>query len=146
MTVKVVKPQLKINKDFLDLEIKSAKDGYLYIVLLGSDKKSFYVLYPNKLDSDNFIKANSLVRIPRQSWQIKAAGPVGVDNLLVIVSDSQRDLSVLGQFGEDPNSPFVYALNTLSGRKNLIEYMVGKGRQGTSEKFAAKLVTVSEVN
>ena len=62
-----------------------------------------------------------------------------------MVSDSPRDLSRLGQFGEDTNSPFVYALNTLSGRKNLVEYMVGKGSEGTSEKFAAKLVSVSEV-
>jgi hypothetical protein len=62
-----------------------------------------------------------------------------------MVSDSPRDLSRLGQFGEDSNSPFVYALNTLPGRKNLVEFMVGKGPEGTSEKYAAKLVTISEV-
>lgn len=145
VSVKLAKQSLRINKDYLDLEIKSSNDGYLYLILLGSDKKSFYVLYPNKLDSDNFIRANTVTKIPRESWQIRAAGPVGINNLLVMVSDSPRDLSRLGQFGEDPNSPFVYALNTLSGRKNLVEYMVGKGPEGTSEKYAAKLVTISEV-
>ena len=145
VSVKLAKQSLKINKDYLDLEIKAANDGYLYLILLGSDKKSFYVLYPNKLDSDNFIRANTITKIPRESWQIRAVGPVGINNLLVMVSDSPRDLSRLGQFGEDPNSPFVYALNTLSGRKNLVEYMVGKGPEGTSEKYAAKLVTISEV-
>ena len=145
VSVKLAKQFLKINKDYLDLEIRPSNDGYLYLILLGSDKKSFYVLFPNKLDSDNFIRANTITKIPRESWQIRSAGPAGVNNLLVMVSDSPRDLSRLGQFGEDPNSPFVYALNTLSGRKNLIEYMVGKGQEGTSEKFAAKLVTISEV-
>jgi hypothetical protein len=145
VSVKAAKQTLRINKDYLDLEIKAANDGYLYLVLLGSDKKSFYVLYPNKLDSENFIRANTTVRLPASSWQIKAAGPSGVDNLLVLVSDSPRDLSVLGEFGQDSNSPFVYALNTLSGRKSLIEYMVGKAKDGSSEKFAAKLLSVSEI-
>ena len=145
VSVKLAKQFLKINKDYLDLEIRPSNDGYLYLILLGSDKKSFYVLFPNKLDSDNFIRANTITKIPRESWQIRSAGPAGVNNLLVMVSDSPRDLSRLGQFGEDTNSPFVYSLNTLSGRKNLVEYMVGKGPEGTSEKFAAKLVSVSEV-
>jgi Caspase domain/Domain of unknown function (DUF4384) len=145
VNVRASKSSLKINKDFLDLEIRAANDGYLYLILLGSDKKSFYVLYPNKLDSDNFIKANTLVKMPGESWQIRAAGPAGINNVLVMVSDSPRDLSRLGQFGEDPNSPFVYALNTLSGRKNLIEYMIGKNSEGGSEKFAAKLISISEV-
>lgn len=145
VSVKTPKQPLRINKDYLDLEITPSNDGYLYLILLGSDKKSFYVLYPNKLDSDNFIRSKVVTKIPRESWQIKAAGPVGVNNLLVMVSDSPRDLSRLGQFGDDSNSPFVYALNTMSGRKSLVEYMVGKGPNGTSEKFAAKLVTVSEI-
>jgi len=145
VSVKLAKQSLRINKDYLELEVKSSNDGYLYLILLGSDKKSFYVLYPNKLDADNFIRANATIKIPRESWQIRSAGPAGVNNLLVMVSDSPRDLSRLGQFGDEPNSPFVYALNTLSGRKNLVEYMVGKGSEGTSEKFAAKLVSVSEV-
>lgn len=145
VSVKANKKALRINKDYLDLEIKSSHDGYLYLVLLGSDKKSFYVLYPNKLDSENFIKANEVIKIPKQSWQIKATGPIGVDNILVMVSDSPRDLSVLGQLGDDPNSPFVYALNTLPGRKSLVDYMVGRGQDGKSERFGAQLLSISEV-
>lgn len=145
VNVKLNKQTLKINKDYLDIEIKSSHDGYLYLVLLGSDKKSFYVLYPNKLDTENFVSANIPVKIPKQSWQIKATGPVGIDNILVMVSDSPRDLSRLGQLGDDPNSPFVYALNTLPGRKALVDYMVGKDKEGASERFGAKLLAVSEV-
>ena len=143
--VKLAKKVLKIDKDYLDLQIKSNHDGYLYLVLLGSDKKSFYVLYPNKLEQNNFIKAGQTVNLPNQSWQIKAAGPAGIDHILVIVSDSPRDLKSLEALGADPNSPFVYALNNLKGRGALIDYLTGKTPEGKSEKFAAKILTVSEV-
>jgi hypothetical protein len=63
----------------------------------------------------------------------------------VIVADSPRDLSALEALGTDPNSPFVYALNNLKGRATLIDYLTGKNADGKSEKFAAKLVTVMEV-
>ena len=139
-----VKKSLKINKDYLDLKIKSSHDGYLYLVLLGSDKKSFYVLYPNKLDGDNRIQAGKIVSLPNQSWQIKAAGPVGTDNILAIVADSPRDLKMLGALGDDSNSPFVYSLNTLEGRGQLINYLT-KSVDGGSEKFAAQIISVSEV-
>ena len=143
--VKLAKKSLKINKDYLDLQIKSNHDGYLYLVLLGSDKKSFYVLYPNKLEQNNFIKAGQTVNLPNQTWQIKAAGPAGIDHILVMVSDSPRDLNSLEALGADPNSPFVYALNNLKGRGALIDYLTGKTPEGKSEKFAAKILTVSEV-
>ena len=143
--VKLAKKVLKIDKDYLDLQIKSNHDGYLYLVLLGSDKKSFYVLYPNKLEQNNFIKAGQTINLPNQSWQIKAAGPSGIDHLLVLVSDSPRDLKSLEALGADPNSPFVYALNNLKGRGALIDYLTGKNTEGKSEKFAAKILTVSEV-
>ena len=142
--VQLVKKELKINKDYLDLKVKSNHDGYLYLVLLGSDKRSFYVLYPNKLDLNNQIKAGKVVNLPSQSWKIKAAGPVGVNTVLVIVSDSPRDLKELGGFGSDSNSPFVYSLNTLEGRSQLIKFLT-KSPMGGSEKFAAQIISVEEV-
>ena len=144
LDLQLVKKSLKINKDYLDLKIKSSHDGYLYLVLLGSDKKSFYVLYPNKLDGDNRIQAGKIVSLPNQSWQIKATGPVGTDNILAIVADSPRDLKMLGSLGGDSNSPFVYSLNTLEGRGQLINYLT-KSVDGGSEKFAAQIISVSEV-
>ena len=143
--VKLAKKSLKIDKDYLDLTIKSDHDGYLYLVLLGSDKKSFYVLYPNKLEQNNFIKAGQIIKLPSQSWQIKAAGPAGIDHILVMVSDSPRDLKSLEAMGADSNSPFVYALNNLKGRGALIDYLTGKTAEGKSEKFATKILTVTEV-
>jgi hypothetical protein len=145
LDIKLAKKTLKINKDYLDLQIKSSHDGYLYLVLLGSDKKSFYMLYPNKLDGDNRIQAGKTINLPNQSWQIKAAGPAGVDHILVLVADSERDLKTLEALGADKNSPFVYALNNPSGRSAVINYLIGKSPDGTSERYAAQIITVTEV-
>ncbi len=145
LDIKLAKKTLKINQDYLDLQIKSSHDGYLYLVLLGSDKKSFYMLYPNKLDGNNRIQAGKTINLPNQTWQIKAAGPAGVDHMLVLVADSERDLRTLEALGADKNSPFVYALNNPSGRSAVINYLTGKSPDGASERYAAQIITVTEV-
>ena len=143
--VQVSKSTLKIGKDSLDLSIKSSHDGYLYLILLGSDSKSFYVLYPNGLDKNNQVKAGQTVRIPRPDWEVKAAGPVGTNNLLVMVSDTPRKLNTLTMSEPTAAEPFTYALNDIGGRSALIHFLTSSGTDGKSESFGAKLVAVKEV-
>lgn len=142
--VKLAKNSLKINQDYLSLQVKSNYDGYLYLVLLGSDQKSFYILFPNRLDENNKIKAGQTVNIPAETWRIKAAGPAGIDHVLVMVSDNKRDLNNSKLLSSDPASPFTYAINDMAGRSNLINYLIGKGEGGSSEKYGAKILTVTE--
>ena len=141
--VKVSKPVMKIGKDSLDLSIKSSHDGYIYMILLGSDAKSFYVLYPNGLDKNNAIKAGQTVRIPKPDWEVKAAGPEGTNNLLVMVSDSPRKLNTLTMAEPTAAEPFTYALNDIGGRSALIIFLTSS--DGKSESFGAKLVAIKEV-
>ena len=143
--VKISKPAMKIGKDSLDLSIKSSHDGYIYMILLGSDAKSFYVLYPNGLDKNNAIKAGQTVRIPKPDWEVKAAGPVGTNNLLVMVSDSPRTLNTLTMAEPTAAEPFTYALNDIGGRSALINFLTSAGTDGKSESFGAKLVAIKEV-
>jgi hypothetical protein len=143
--VKVSKPVMKIGADSLDLSIKSSHDGYIYMILLGSDAKSFYVLYPNGLDKNNAIKAGQTVRIPKPDWEVKAAGPVGTNNLLVMVSDSPRKLNTLTMAEPTAAEPFTYALNDIGGRSALINFLTSSGTDGKSESFGAKLVAIKEV-
>ena len=143
--VKVNKPTLKIGKDLLDLSIKSKTDGYLYMVLLGSDASSFYLLYPNGLESENFIKAGQTVKVPKPDWGIKAAGPEGTDRLLVMVSDSPRKLDTLQMAKPTEKAPYTFALNDLGGRSALINYLTGSGIDGKSESFGAQLISIKEV-
>lgn len=90
-----VPSKLVINKDFLNFSVRSSVDGYLYAVMLGSDGKSFYLLFPNRLDGDNKIKANVEYKFPRPGWAVKAGGPEGVNNILFVVSQSPRDPKIL---------------------------------------------------
>ena len=145
LEVQVSKPTLRIGKDSLDLSIKSSHDGYLYLILLGSDSKSFYVLYPNGLDKNNQVKAGQTVRIPRPDWEVKAAGPVGTNNLLVMVSDSPRKLNTLTMSEPTAAEPFTYALNDIGGRSALINFLTSSGTDGKSESFGAKLIAIKEV-
>jgi hypothetical protein len=117
----------------------------VYIVLVGSDRESFYVLFPNGLDRNNRIQADKPLSLPRTEWAINAKGPPGVHNLLVLVSDSPRDLSALmrGQAGALPT--FSSALNTLNGRGALIDLFTGQGLTGGSEAFAARLLRIEEI-
>ena len=143
--VKLSKPVMKIGKDSLDLSIKSSHDGYIYMILLGSDAKSFYVLYPNGLDKNNSIKAGQTVRIPKPDWEVKAAGPAGTNNLLVMVSDTPRKLNTLTMAEPTAAEPFTYALNDIGGRSALINFLTSAGTDGKSESFGAKLVAIKEV-
>ena len=145
LDVKLSKSALKIGKDSLNLTVKSNHDGYVYIVLLGSDAKSFYVLYPNGLDKDNRIKAGKALQLPKPDWQIKAAGPVGTNNILVMVSDTPRKLDDLAMADPTAAEPFTYAINDIGGRSALINFLTGAGVDGRSESFGAKLLTVKEV-
>ena len=136
--------ELHIGRDTLNLRVKAAHDGYVYLVMLGSDRRSFYLLFPNGLDQDNRIAAGQTLRLPRPDWQVRAAGPVGSDQLLVLVSDTPRRLDLLRLQPGDVAAPFTYALNDFSERAALLNYLTGQGREGSSESFGARLLTLRE--
>ena len=145
VNVTLSKPTLKIGKDELDFKVTANHDGYVYLVMLGSDAKSFYILFPNGLDGDNRISAGKPLRLPKPDWAVKAAGPAGTDQLLVMVSDSPRKLDGLTLAEPTATVPFTYALNTLGGRSALIDFLTGSGIDGKSESFGAKLLSLKEV-
>ena len=108
--------KLKIGQDALDFAVQSDRAGYVYVAQVGSDNKSVYLLFPNDLDQDNKIEAGQPMRLPRANWRVKAAGPPGVDNLLVMVTDGPRDLKPLEAVKA---GPFVSSLNDAQGRSKL---------------------------
>jgi hypothetical protein len=90
------KTQMKIGQDKVDLQITSRESGYLYLLMVGSDGKTFDLLFPNKLDADNQIEAGATVRLPRKAWDLSAEGPPGRDTVIAIVADAPRDFSEAG--------------------------------------------------
>lgn len=98
------KNKLKIGSDKFSFSLRSSHAGYLYLLMVGSDGKTFDLLFPNKLDGDNYIQAGQTVRFPRTSWEVIAQGPAGKDHILAIVADAPRDLTKLSITNAGPFS------------------------------------------
>lgn len=87
-------PTLKIGSN-LAVSIRSQRDGFVYLFYQGTQPGSFYLLFPNQLDSNNAIAANQELKLPRQDWSVTALGPRGTDHLLVMITATPRDFSSL---------------------------------------------------
>lgn len=156
LKVSLNQDKLKIGKDSLEGILLSDRGGYVYVALAGSDNQSIYMLFPNDLDQNNKVEAGKPMQLPRQGWSIKAAGPVGTNTLLVMVTDAPRDLS---QLGASKSGPFLYSLNDAQGRAKLGALMASSVytpgqlclNQATrkssvcSDAFGASLFTVEEI-
>ncbi len=143
--VNLSRTSLRIGKDPLALRVTSSHPGHVYLVMLGSDRKSFYVLFPNALDADNRIEAGKPLALPRPDWKLMAQGPAGTNHLLVMVTDTPRNLAALTALPPTSAAPFTFALNDLPGRTALLDFFIGSGITGTSETFGAKLLSLQEV-
>ena len=110
------KDKLKVGQDGLDFSVQSDRAGFVYVALAGTDNKSVYLLFPNDLDQNNKIEAGQPLLLPRPNWRVKAAGPAGTNNLLVMVADGPRDLASLAG---SKAGPFVSSLNDAQGRAKL---------------------------
>jgi hypothetical protein len=87
-------PALKIGSP-LAMSIRSQRDGFVYMFYQGTQPGSFYLLFPNQLDSNNAIAANQDLQLPRPDWNVTALGPRGTDHLMVMVTATVRDFSAL---------------------------------------------------
>jgi len=121
VSVRLDSALLNIDKDALHFSVNSSHAGYLYIILLGSDGQSFYMLFPNDVDQNNAIKAGQTVFLPRQSWTVTAQGPAGIDKMLVVVTDAPR---AFASVGSARSGPFLTALTDSEGRANL-QWLLG---------------------
>lgn len=160
-TVEVVlsRDQLKIGKDRLDFSVRSSHAGYLYLLMAGSDGKTFDLLFPNKLDNGNFIQAGQSLQLPRPTWELTAQGPRGRNHLLVIVADAPRDLAKLPLINA---GPFSVVETSSSGKRGIqlvtaspapvLQADCATPKQRTlavgrvcSEAYGAALATVEEI-
>lgn len=89
------KPEVAIGKDRLAFEVRSKRDGFVYVFLLSSGGEMF-LLFPNLLDKHNKITAGSPVSLPRASWPMDAGGPAGTNQFAVLVSEHERDFGASG--------------------------------------------------
>jgi len=112
IAVKVLSPKdtYRIGESIL-FKVKSNKDGYLYIIYV-NDRDILSIVYPNKLEEDNRITANTVKNIPseKNTWKIKATPPAGYSLFSFIVcpenlqNGNSRDIAVVDASEESPFS------------------------------------------
>jgi hypothetical protein len=90
----LARPTLRIGSN-LSLTVQSQRAGFVYVFYQGTQPGSFYLLFPNQLDSNNTIAADQDLALPRRHWSVTALGPPGTDHLLVMVTQTPRDFSTL---------------------------------------------------
>jgi hypothetical protein len=96
------RPRLKVGER-VRFSLSSSHPGYVYLLMVGTTGQEFDLLFPNRKDSHNFIRAGETWNLPRPGWGIAAQGPAGKNHLLAIVSDNPRDFTALGM---KPAGPF----------------------------------------
>jgi hypothetical protein len=135
--------RLRIGQDRLHFTLTSASDGYLYVVLLGSDERSFYLLFPNRLDADNRVRAGRSLRLPRATGEVTAGGPPGTNRMLVVVTQSPLDAKVFGS-PDAGGGPFAWSVADAGSGGRLVDLFVGRGPQGRGRGLGAVLLDIRE--
>jgi hypothetical protein len=87
--------RVKIDKDRLEFTVKSQRAGFVYVLMLSS-AGDLMQLFPNQLDKRNQIRAQETLSLPRASWAMKAGGPAGTNQFVVVVSERERDFAATG--------------------------------------------------
>jgi hypothetical protein len=103
VTVSMREQKVRIGRDKVEFTVSSSHAGFLYLLMVGSDGKTFDMLFPNQLDRSNQLEAGQVLRLPRPNWEVVAGGPPGTTQMLAIVADAPRDFSKLAL---KPAGPF----------------------------------------
>ena len=141
MRLSLARNSLRIGQDFLDFSVSTNREGYVYVLQVGSDGKTFNLLFPNKIDANNFVQPGTQ-RLPRESWRLRSGGPVGASHLIAIVSPVKKDLSRdMDMSAVFPNSPA-----TAAATRTLVVEATGAGAGGSGRYGASDVVSVNETN
>ena len=155
--VRADKSTLRIGREPLRLRVRSSHAGYVYVFTGGTEKSHFYLLFPNRIDRNNHIEAGTELSLPRPAWSITAGGPPGVNQIVVVVSRSRRDLSGTGirEAGRDiPEFDLEDAARRWAGRDGRsaspfvggVECRGEAGRFVCAEGYGARMLVVTEVS
>lgn len=131
---------LKIGKDLLDFTVTTNKEGYLYLLQVGSDGKTYNLLFPNKLDENNLLPAGTH-RFPRAAWRVRAAGPAGTSHILAIISPEKKTLGA----GMDASSVFPHANADVNATRTLVVEATGAGNGGSGRYGASDVAAIKEI-
>jgi hypothetical protein len=135
----LARSSLRIGKDLLEFTVSTGREGYLYLLQVGSDGKTFNLLFPNKVDGENFLPAGTH-RFPRPNWRLRAAGPAGKSHVLAIISPEKKDLAR----GMDGSSVFPSSSANQRSTRTLVVEATGADGGGSGRYGASQVLTVTE--
>jgi len=133
--LKPVSDKLKIGKDTLNFSVETNKAGFLTIMQVGSDGKTFNQIFPNDVDTDNAISPGVTI-LPRPNWQVKAGGPEGTSYLLAMVSETKDKKFSKGMKAAGP----FRTSKGVKAAKNLYVEAVNQGNNASPGNYGASEV------
>jgi serine/threonine-protein kinase len=143
------KPRIRIGRDNLRFRVSSAKPGYLYVLMVGTDRGHFYLLFPNAVDTENRIPANKEVSLPRPGWAMTAGGPKGTNHFVAVVSENPRDFGDAGLRKVDPFGEFPTEIAAIEGRGGGRPIFAGKpvckGATACAAGYGAATFSIDEI-
>jgi serine/threonine protein kinase len=84
------KRKAKLHQE-ISLQIEPQADGFLYLLLLGTEDTAIAILFPNTLDKNNSVKAGSRLKLPRVG-RLTAEPPAGINKLIAVLSPERLKL------------------------------------------------------
>lgn len=106
VSVQVTSDRVRIGKDRLRFRVRSERDGYVYLLMQGTDSSHFYQLFPNGLDKDNRLRGKADMALPRSNWEMVAGGPPGLNRFIALVTPTPRNFTAAGLNNSQPFSEF----------------------------------------
>ncbi len=149
------KSRLRIQRDKLSFSVTSAQDGFVYVMLFGTDGKLIR-LYPAGVFGNRIRAGQTLVIPPSSSnrqMDLTVTGPPGRDQLLVMVSQHPRRFNKVGMrlegdFGVFPKTAFLKALQQYGGSQAFLtgETDCAQSKNPCSDVYGAAVFEVEEIN
>ncbi|MBL8483035.1 MAG: DUF4384 domain-containing protein [Rhodocyclaceae bacterium] len=139
LTLTPARPELRIRQDVLEFSVTTDRAGYLYIIQVGSDGKTFNLLFPNKVDRANRVEAGSHA-FPRKGWSVRSGGPAGTSYLLAVLSPVERGFAKM----MDEEGVFASTQADEKGVRNLFVEASGAQNSSAGRYGASRVVAIRE--
>jgi hypothetical protein len=143
VTVSMRDSKVRIGRDKVEFTVSSTHPGYLYILMVGSDGRTFDMLFPNQLDRGNRVDAGQVLRLPRPNWEVVAGGPPGTVQLLAMVADAPRDFSKLPLKAAGPFSIVEASAAATSDVQRATQQAPGAGSAECSDEQSRRNLAVA---
>ena len=96
VTSRPAQTTLAIARDSMQFSVGSNIAGYVYVIAAGAEANQLTLLFPNALDQDSRISADTELTLPHAAWKAKADAPAGTRSIVTVVSARPRDLQAAG--------------------------------------------------